>query len=46
MDVIKIEAMQSKPDIDILSGVSLNISKSIERHILKNISLDWNKRNN
>jgi hypothetical protein len=34
------------PYLDTLSGVKLNISKSIEHHILKNRSLDWNKRNN
>ena len=45
MDVIKIEAMQSKTDLDTHSGVKLNIRKSIEHHILKNRSLDWNKRN-
>ena len=29
-----------------LSSVNLNISKSIEHHILKNINTDWNIRNN
>ena len=34
------------PYIKSLSGVKLNISKSIEHHILKNINVEWNIRNN
>lgn len=34
------------PFVDISSGVKLNISKSIEHHILKNKTLKWNIRNN
>jgi len=34
------------PYVNTTSGVELNISKSIEHHILKNNNLNWNKRNN
>lgn len=34
------------PYMERSSGVKINVSKSIEHHILKNINLKWNIRNN
>jgi len=32
--------------VELPNGVKLNISKSVEHHLLKNQNFDWNKRNN
>lgn len=36
----------NNPTVSTASGEVVNISKSIEHHILKNNLLEWNKRNN
>lgn len=38
--------LTNNPWIETPSGLKLNISKSIEHHILKNNDLLWNQRNN
>ncbi len=38
--------LTNDPWIELSSGVKINISKSIEHHILKNNDLLWNQRNN
>jgi len=34
------------PVVELPTSVSLNISKAVEHHLLKNQVFDWNKRNN